>query len=79
MDRVRIKLVKNEGSVNVISNEDSYKAKGIKSRDLEGEEYEYAYLGQHDIQVLAKHVAKELRNIRKNKKKKIDNNNVKDS
>lgn len=79
MDRVRIKLVKNEGSVNVISNEDSYKAKGIKSRDLEGEEYEYAYLGQHDIQVLAKHVAKELRNIRKNKKKKIDDNNVKDS
>lgn len=66
MERVRIKLIKNADSINVVSNEEGYYAKGISSRKLEGEEYEYAYLDQNDIQVLAKCVAKEFK---KNKKK----------
>lgn len=74
MEKVRIKLIKNEDSINVISNEDSYYAKGIKSRKLGGEEYEYAYLNQEDLEVLSKLVAKKLRSTRRKKYNKESSN-----
>ena len=74
MEKVRIKLVKNEGSTNVVSNEESYYAKGINSRKLEGENYEYAYLNQEDLEVLSKLVAKKLRSTRRKKYNKESSN-----
>lgn len=74
MEKVRIKLVKNEGSTNVVSNEDSYYATGINSRKLEGENYEYAYLNQADLEVLSKLVAKKLRLTRRKKYNKESSN-----
>ena len=74
MEKVRIKLVKNEGSTNVVSNEESYYAKGINSRKLEGENYEYAYLNQADLEVLSKLVAKKLRSTRRKKYNKESSN-----
>lgn len=74
MEKVRIKLVKNEGSTNVVSNEDSYYAKWINSRKLEGENYEYAYLNQADLEVLSKLVAKKLRSTRRKKYNKESSN-----
>lgn len=71
MEKVRIKLVKNEDSINVISNEESYYAKGIsRKRVLEGEEYEYAYLTQEELSRLSRLVAKELKHSKKKKHNK---------
>lgn len=72
MEKVRIKLIKNEDSINVISTEESYYAKGVNGRKLEGDKFEYAYLDTTDIRKLSKIVAKELRNSKTKKKVKYE-------
>lgn len=45
IEEQKIKIVKNEGSINVISNEEIYYAKGIsRVRNLKGKKFIYKYL-----------------------------------